>query len=529
MKRSNEPNDEGRFTQAFGKYGEGIEVPGGLVERAMQASPTRRRPMALRFALAGTMLVILVAAALLLAPKPVSAATLVKKMQRAITDARTLRATTHFFLQNGQFATATSGALYRDGAWLYQRKWGGTLDQTILTIDGKTWIAYPTQGFFKLRPSDDDSGEVDTGSTTALELVKKWAGAKQGDGWTQTVESSPDIDGTRCYKIVGEYAEVGLRTVIWVDSKTNLPFRSEDTFNYPETDKVSGGPRSVKVRTDFEFNAKVEAWELDPARFKDLRFVDQKIARQAVLEGCNKAIFELSHDRESVSVYRVDELSNGLVLVLYSSCRPTVEYPMPVKGDDTNLVDCFLPNTLKSTDGREYVRMQDLRPYPPKAFEREDGRPLSVVAFAPLQPKAFDGKKRSFELGFGVRTWHTSTAFWGKSDSRSVVVEATPHKELCPDFMVGLGFDHDFPSYHRLASLARAKYCRDIKKDLEGALRWFLDAHEAYGQMRSFRTYSDLRDVITTLEALGRLQEAEKYRRLMEEEKLLDPNERKAE
>lgn len=416
----------------------------------------------------------------LFAPRA-SAASVMQRMQAAITDAQTMRAELAILdPKTGKESTPYVRRWYDRGIWRIHGRIGRFRERIVLLRDDQMYCYLPTKNVVTAEqapPSDD----WDFKGGSAVDFAMSEVNYGQMNLPRQSrLETGPD--GTD--RLILERQEDSYRCVIDIDHKTGLPIRARLSYG-------NANERQTTVHRFF-FNEKLDPKLFDPRAFK-APLIDLPTTQAKYRRLWSPPLAEAGDFQARDAAVTGD----GTVFVTYST----------VKGSP-------MPDTVRDAHGREYLRLSDMHAGGVRAdtnaarTAQYPGRTLLTTVWIPTEPLAKPPKE--IEIGIS-RRGEDSNAI-GAGAPHLVRKVRVPLRRIAGDFPE-YGTAFVLESYEDSLASQSARRRADFyrrKGDVAAELRWLrIEVAEdfkrvpGWGRERAHELARRLRESGREAEAVG--------------------------
>lgn len=482
----------------------------------IQAAPSAHaRPRRWVYALATT-IIILALSFLAFIPKP-SAAAALKRVQDAISNARTMQVTVY-----GNFRKSPEKPLqqmfYDNGAWLVHARMQGKPLWSLVKGD-RVYLWDEDSTVATVEPRTEPIFGMKVGGT-ALDFVKSQNGF-DGDNVKTSLMPNPDVNGRPTYLLVIERGgdpgtPVGSvdRCEIVVDKATDLPVKSK-TINQ----RREGGAYITSF--DYQFNLTFAADKFEPCEGNATRVRDLPKEREDL-----KALWattSLGTARNGAYKCIVRDVTinpNGNIVVAYSG-----SYGSSLLGNPT-----FAPTTVTNSDGTTYLRISDYGPNGSLSTEGDlladmtaVGHGLAICTWVALEP-THPTQDEKIKTGFMMRNYGREV-IEPKGNQEPVLLDLTAKiiPTTYPDWSLPLRVNYNQNQQPATEDKARADYYKS-HENYGRAAYWYKQAYAEKSKVISIIAYRQLLPAIECFEKAGDAAAALSTKKLMLKDKAADTN-----
>jgi hypothetical protein len=443
-----------------------VEVPDSLRQRVLELEAAQRDECSLpvsrilrgrsgRWVMAAGLTAAGIAAAIVVQPTWVAAQAL-KRMEAAITDARSVHRVTWRVEPDGT-RRKTGESYYQGGRWRLVDRRRGHIQ---IFADGRLWHYEPALKKVTVWSAEGPFGYNPSGFSVAAMArdFARW-------GWRDRIRvlGRMKANGHLAYRVVIESADEPHRTLLIVDAATDLPLRSEGQARRDGrwvTQRVSEHRYSVPLPAELfevKFPPSTRVIDFDADRKRWQERLSRGIARQRV------------GDR-TIVVRDIQVCAEGDIFVLYTAGK----YPNDKGWDYTKeLADDRSTGYRNGGMFQPYMAGFRARSGPGYVF---DGEKLEGYWWVPAKPKPFSWP-RSFTLTFHVAPVNRHGNLRDEPPREEELTEQAmfhltveqPTPTLLPEYMPYMAYDVDEWELRRARAYRKAQRCKE-QHDLPGAL-----------------------------------------------------------
>ena len=457
----------------------------------------------------GTAAFAVLACMLLLTPRTstASAAAAFKRLQVAISNARTMRAVDSFAV-DGKFSKYEE-TFYEDHKWLYHG-----LKSDVWTLEPGDRIYQWKRGSNDVTVDDSPGLIASPGESSMSALQYVLRDFQTGTPLTTEQRPHADVNGRPTYLLMVEMNFSGTPAAGWkkscqivVDKETDLPI----TVEY--YDKIESNEQ--RRRADFEFNKNFPAHQFEPVFGHAGTIRDLAKVRADKLAAWSTPLATVTNGTETNEVRELDVDPDGTILMMYSGAPYGSVDPGP-EGTEH-----FLPTSISDSQGTIYLRTKDeiFAGWLEKDLKLND-RYMGVVYWIPLEPKQ-TSSELPVHVDFTTRIFSQETPGvpTAGATTKSVDLVAKPIDSQYPDWADAIPIINHWDD--PMPAVMRGDYYKS-HGDLKKAAQWY---EQSYKDAQSYfvnTAYKKLLPAIECLNQIGDTKHALELERIMLRDKSRD-------